>query len=88
MFIDHSLSISKAGKLKMEKSISYQKSDMSKLPRDVLGEDSDRISEINFKIVGTCTNLEKPFFRLGADPDPAKVRPEHILKLSLKMLKK
>lgn len=88
MFIDHSLSISKAGKLKMEKSISYQKSDMSKLPCDVLGEDSDRISEINFKIVGTCTNLEKPFFRLGADPDPAKVRPEHILKLSLKMLKK
>jgi len=80
LFIDHSLSISKAGKLKMEKSISYQKSDMS--------EDSDRISEINFKIVGTCTNLEKPFFRLGADPDPAKVRPEHILKLSLKMLKK
>lgn len=40
------------------------------------------------KIVGTCTNLEKPYFRLGADPDPAKVRPEHILKQSLKMLKK
>lgn len=40
------------------------------------------------KIVGTCQNLEKPYFRLGADPDPAKVRPEHILKLSLKMLKK
>jgi SAC3 family protein LENG8/THP3 len=40
------------------------------------------------KIVGTCTNLEKQFFRLGADPDPAKVRPEHILKQSLKMLKK
>ena len=38
-------------------------------------------------IVGTCTNLEKPYFRLGADPDPAKVRPEHILKESLKMIK-
>ena len=36
---------------------------------------------------GTCTDLEKPYFRLGADPNPAKVRPEHILKKSLKMLK-
>jgi len=31
--------------------------------------------------------LEKHYFRLGADPDPAKVRPEHILKKTLKMLK-
>jgi hypothetical protein len=37
-------------------------------------------------VVGTCTNLEKPYFRLGDAPDPAKVRPEYILKKTLKML--
>mmetsp|Transcript_3517 Transcript_3517/g.2971 ORF Transcript_3517/g.2971 Transcript_3517/m.2971 type:complete len:166 (-) Transcript_3517:398-895(-) len=42
---------------------------------------------IKNKIVGTCIDLEKNYFRLGADPNPLKVRPEHILKLSLNMLK-
>ena len=37
-------------------------------------------------VIGTCTDLEKPYFRLGGDPDPSKVRPEYILKKSLKML--
>jgi len=46
----------------------------------------DEMAQHN-KIVGTCTNLEKPYFRLGADPDPEKVRPEHVLQQSLKMLK-
>lgn len=38
-------------------------------------------------IVGRCTDLEKPYFRLGGVPDPNKVRPESVLKKSLKMLK-
>jgi len=24
-------------------------------------------------VVGTCMDIEKPYFRLGADPDPSKV---------------
>jgi len=35
-------------------------------------------------VVGTCTDIFKPYFRLGADPDPSKVRPEYILKKTLK----
>lgn len=38
-------------------------------------------------IKGTCTIVEKPFFRLTSAPDPAKVRPEHVLKQALKLLK-
>jgi len=34
-------------------------------------------------VVGTCQDIEKPYFRLGADPDPAKVRPEKVLKKTL-----
>ena len=37
---------------------------------------------------GTCTNLEKSYFRLTRAPKPSEVRPEHILKKTLKMLKK
>lgn len=33
-------------------------------------------------IIGTCTNLEKSYFRLGQAPPPETVRPEHILKRS------
>lgn len=38
-------------------------------------------------IKGTCTNLEKPYFRLTKIPDPSTIRPEHILKQSFEMLK-
>jgi len=31
-------------------------------------------------IKGTCTTVEKPFFRLTSAPDPAKVRAEPVLK--------
>jgi SAC3 family protein LENG8/THP3 len=51
-------------------------------------DDFDSEEPVHHTIVGTCTDLEKPYFRLGADPDSAKVRPEHVLKQSLKMLKK
>lgn len=39
-------------------------------------------------IIGTCTSLVKDFFRLTTAPDPSTVRPQHILKKSLEMVKK
>ncbi|KAI7882285.1 hypothetical protein K492DRAFT_160775 [Lichtheimia hyalospora FSU 10163] len=38
------------------------------------------------KIVGTCTDLEKPYFRLTSAPDPSTVRTVSTLKKTLKML--
>jgi len=39
-------------------------------------------------VVGTCQKLEKPYFRLTSAPIPSHVRPEHILKQTLELLKK
>ncbi len=39
-------------------------------------------------IRGTCTKLEKQYFRLSEVPEPDTVRPEEILKKSLKMIKR
>jgi hypothetical protein len=41
----------------------------------------------NVTIFGTCQSLEKQYLRLTSIPDPSQVRPESVLKLSLKMLK-
>lgn len=38
-------------------------------------------------VKGTCTEVAKNYFRLTSAPDPAKVRPEPVLKQALKMLK-
>ncbi|KAI1253587.1 hypothetical protein MGN70_005797 [Eutypa lata] len=38
-------------------------------------------------IVGYCTNLEKPYFRLTSAPKPSEVRPEHVLHRTLDHLK-
>lgn len=38
-------------------------------------------------IKGTCTTVEKTYFRLTSAPDPSKVRPEPVLKQALKLLK-
>ena len=37
-------------------------------------------------IIGTCTDLEKNYYRMIDTPDPSEVRPEYILKKSLHML--
>lgn len=56
---------------------------------------NERVKETNIDeliknniVIGTCTDLEKQYLRLTTLPNPSQVRPEHILKKSLKMLKK
>lgn len=43
---------------------------------------------MNYKIVGTCEDLEKKYLRLTSEPDPSTVRPLHILKKTLELLKR
>eukprot|EP01041_Mallomonas_annulata_P011299 gene11299-23642_t len=47
---------------------------------------SDEDMEL-LRIVGTCTRLEKDYFRLTSAPDPTTVRPENILRRTLSLLK-
>lgn len=42
----------------------------------------------NLKIVGTCRELEKKYFRLTSAPDPTTVRPEDVLKKAFEKLSK
>nr|SVE75046.1 EOG090X0431 [Daphnia dolichocephala] len=58
-------------------------SDNSLYREDVTGEEDWS----NLLIVGTCCEVEKPFFRLTAAPDPSTVRPVHILKKALHKVK-
>ncbi|KAG2201116.1 hypothetical protein INT46_004821 [Mucor plumbeus] len=44
-------------------------------------------ADLNNVIVGTSTELEKPYFRLTSAADPATVRPINILKKAFKMLR-
>lgn len=53
--------------------------DSSLYREDVTGEEDWS----NLLIVGTCCEVEKPFFRLTAAPDPSTVRPVPILKKAL-----
>lgn len=43
---------------------------------------------LDTKIIGTCEDLEKPYYRLTGLPDPNTIRPEHILKKSLTFILK
>jgi stalled ribosome alternative rescue factor ArfA len=47
--------------------------------------DFDEMAE-KWRVIGTNTNLEKPYLRLTTEPDPATIRPEPVLKKTLKML--
>nr|SVE74105.1 EOG090X0431 [Daphnia barbata] len=58
-------------------------SDNSLYREDLTGEEDWS----NLLIVGTCCEVEKPFFRLTAAPDPSTVRPVHILKKALHKVK-
>jgi len=57
--------------------------DSSLYREDVTGEEDWS----NLLIVGTCCEVEKPFFRLTAAPDPSTVRPVPILKKALYKVK-
>ncbi|KAG0326858.1 hypothetical protein BGZ99_008864 [Dissophora globulifera] len=48
---------------------------------------ADVIDWDEYTIVGTSTKLEKNYLRLTSAPDPATVRPVHILKETLELLK-
>lgn len=39
-------------------------------------------------IKGTCTKLEKSYFRLTSAPEPSEVRPEEVLQITLNLMKK
>lgn len=42
----------------------------------------------SLRIIGTCSFLEKDYFRLTSAPDPSSVRPEHVLRRAMDSLKK
>ena len=43
--------------------------------------------ERDWKIQGTCQDIEKPYFRLTSKPDPATLRPEPVLRRALAIFK-
>jgi len=47
----------------------------------------DSVDWSSMHIVGTCSDLEKNYFRLTTAPDPSTIRPQHILQKSLDLVK-
>lgn len=56
------------------------------LQEETNGMDLNEMAK-HLTIKGTCTVVEKVYYRLTSAPDPADVRPEPVLKQTLKMLK-
>ncbi|PVD38788.1 hypothetical protein C0Q70_01411 [Pomacea canaliculata] len=50
------------------------------------GGDEEEVDLGEFTVVGTCTDLEKPYLRLTSAPDPKQIRPPEVLKKSLEMV--
>ncbi|KAI9308733.1 SAC3/GANP/Nin1/mts3/eIF-3 p25 family-domain-containing protein [Cunninghamella echinulata] len=51
------------------------------------GKKKDAMDIDSYTVVGTSTKLEKNYLRLTSAPDPSTVRPLHILKQTLELLK-
>lgn len=69
--------------------LSSKDSYMNKTNPNSLSNNLNSLEELtkNTIIIGTCQDLEKQYLRLTTIPDPSQVRPESVLKKSLKMLK-
>ena len=64
---------------KTTRNTSTMNDSMSLMYRDETGDDDWS----NLHIIGTCMDVEKPFFRLTAAPDPSTVRPVPVLNKAL-----
>ncbi|XP_018495684.2 leukocyte receptor cluster member 8 [Galendromus occidentalis] len=69
-----------------EQSVKVRKTDMS-MNSTLFADNSYEDWQQN-AIEGTCTDIEKAYFRLTSAPDASTVRPVHILRKSLEMIKK
>ncbi|CCH41318.1 Leukocyte receptor cluster member 8 [Wickerhamomyces ciferrii] len=55
----------------------------SESPRPISANDEVLVGDRNKAVKGTCQTLEKSYLRLTSEPDPSKVRPQHILQRAL-----
>lgn len=79
---EQTLKGNKSGKGKGNKK---NRSKLAAMLRNV-GGDSERLNWDAFALKGTCTDLEKSYFRLTSAPDPSTVRPGPILRKALDRL--
>ena len=49
--------------------------------------DLDELAK-HLTVKGTCTQIEKTYFRMTQAPNPADIRPEPVLKEALRMVKR
>ncbi|EGR29333.1 sac3 ganp domain protein [Ichthyophthirius multifiliis] len=67
--------------------IQNEKNTQKKLKTIEKNENNDlELDYEKWNIVGTCQDIEKPYLRLTKEPSPDQIRPEEILKKSLKFL--
>lgn len=57
-------------------------------PDSESGLGSAELNLEKMKVVGTCADIEKDYFRLTSPPDPSTVRPEPVLKKAIVSLKR